>query len=866
MPAKSYATHIKAGDLTADYVAGYTWRFTLTVYTEIESINNRPSLDLIRAKISINGVLYDSVPRTSRETVNPETYKNIFTFNYTFSGPSAFVVSFSEVNRNNGILNINGGNSLNVPFYIETHIRVSQLIARNNHSPDLLIPPLDKAAEGKPYYHNPGATDINADSLAFKLVPPKQSYLVDVPNYQYPDGMTMNPVTGDLVWPNPVVGLYNIAYEVEEWRNGIRIGYVLRDMQIKVEPTENEPPVLYTPADTCIIGGDLYSDTVWATEPDGDLVNLYAYSGLLQPGTNQATFELANENPQSSPATGYIRWQTSCNSVRRMPYQIVYKADDVPVNDIPLTDVKSQTIQVYAPPVEVLSIEEGSNSLTLNWRPYICSSASAIEIFRKSCDSSSNDLAICDRNNILLSGYSKIAEVSAINLSYVDDNNGKGLSQGNYYCYVLKVKFPAPGSGESIISEELCGIPGKERPIPLMVSVLRTDINTGKIQIKWSRPMGMASNPYPNGFAYILKRGDGLSPAQFVPVDTIFNIQDTLYIDSLLNTTIPYAYQIELTSIDFIPGISSNHASSVHLTASPGSGKAFLNWKYYVPWKNSEREHIIYRKNPEDSSYSVINNLMVSGKEGSFTDTGLDKDDSVCYVVETIGGYCLDQLPSYLPNRSNEVCIIPSDSSAPCPPVLEISSECKSVITGSNNPFWTPQLSEACNPDIYSYNVYFAQREDLDPALLGSATDTFYIHKDSSSLAGCYHVTAVNLYGIESLPSNKVCSDICVKYTLPNLITPNGDNANDIFRPLPDMLNVESVNFQVYNRWGGRVFTHIGDPLILWGGTSSSGELLADGIYYYSAEVTYKRRLYPGDQNSILKGWVQIISSRDIKE
>lgn len=47
--------------------------------------------------------------------------------------------------------------------------------------------------------------------------------------------MTLDPVTGDLVWISPqMAGEYNIAFIVKEYRGGVLISSFIRDMQILV--------------------------------------------------------------------------------------------------------------------------------------------------------------------------------------------------------------------------------------------------------------------------------------------------------------------------------------------------------------------------------------------------------------------------------------------------------------------------------------------------------------------------------------------------------------------------------------------------------------------------------------------------------
>ena len=72
--------------------------------------------------------------------------------------------------------------------------------------------------------------------------------------------------------------------------------------------------------------------------------------------------------------------------------------------------------------------------------------------------------------------------------------------------------------------------------------------------------------------------------------------------------------------------------------------------------------------------------------------------------------------------------------------------------------------------------------------------------------------------------------------------------------------------FFVYNRWGAQVYYTDKDIHIYWPGTDTQGNQLDDGVYYYLAEVTYKRRLNPKDENTKLKGWVEILDELTQKE
>lgn len=103
------------------------------------------------------------------------------------------------------------------------------------------------------------------------------------------------------------------------------------------------------------------------------------------------------------------------------------------------------------------------------------------------------------------------------------------------------------------------------------------------------------------------------------------------------------------------------------------------------------------------------------------------------------------------------------------------------------------------------------------------------------------HWVSVNNDGCETREEFKVSyfdpSAIVANY-IPNVITPNGDGLND-------KLNIDIRDYSVYtdwridvfNRWGDRVF-HSQAPTLSWDGTTSFGEDLQLGTYFYIIEGT----------------------------
>ncbi|MBX9853645.1 MAG: gliding motility-associated C-terminal domain-containing protein, partial [Cytophagaceae bacterium] len=113
---------------------------------------------------------------------------------------------------------------------------------------------------------------------------------------------------------------------------------------------------------------------------------------------------------------------------------------------------------------------------------------------------------------------------------------------------------------------------------------------------------------------------------------------------------------------------------------------------------------------------------------------------------------------------------------------------------------------------------------------------------DIPSSPARYTVRASNQDGCETTDSILVYPADCLPLFIPNLITPNDDGDNDIFK-LRGFYNVTKL--EIYNRWGTLIY-HSEDYKNDW---DAPGE--SDGIYYYN--ITSKE----GD----FSGWVQIVNN-----
>lgn len=847
------ATHNRAGEITYKQISLLTYEITVTTYTY-----TGPGVQADRQYLGVSwgDNTIDTIERT-KEIILPNYYKwNEYKYVHTYPGIGTYQIVMEDPNRNADILNID--NSVDIKFAIKTILQINPQLGFNN-TPILLNPPYDKAARGQIFIHNPGAYDPDGDSLSYKLTACLGDNGSPIPTYEFPASTNrpiyVDPISGDLVWDAPpAVGKYNIAMLIEEWRDGVKIGQITRDMQIEVEETENKPPQFEPLKDLCVVAGDTVAFTVTAFDDHGfvrniggiidtvyDDIQLTAISGIFQLAESPPTFNQPVSGNRR--VSSEFRWITRCSHVRQQPYQIVFKAEDNN-SEIRLASYEDISIRVICPAPKNLTLEPSNSAILVKWSPSECTNNAGYIIYRKQrIYGYSPDT--CITGVPAYTGYTEVGRTqNATDNTFLDDNNTLGLTQGFEYCYMITAYF-SDGS-ESYPTIEVCTTLQRGTPVFTNVSVVETSTTTGKVQVIWAKPKDLDFNIIKPPFKYDLYRSPDLYGSAFQNPIEIFGIDDTTYLDQNLNTDDnPHVYKIGLynqSPIDmqwYLVG-SPGRAASPWLKLEPSDNSVKIKLDLNVPWINISYE--IYRLNKQTSIYDLVGTTDTT----EYTDTGLKNGEEYCYKVKSIGEYTDPDYVHPIINFSQIECIVPIDTTPPCSPDLKVTSQCDSL---TNRLLWT-NPNHYCSNDAVKYNIYYRTTIEGDLmkiASIDNPNDTVYDHHPSGqgntmeTMAGCYAVTAIDSFGNESHISDATCIDSCTYYKLPNVFTPDADGNNDLFTPFPYYF-VEKVDMKIFNRWGTLVYQTT-NPDINWDGKiANSSQYVVDGVYYYICDV-YEYRL-----------------------
>ena len=620
------ATHQRAAEITYSWLGGNAYEFTLTCYTYTPSPAGLQRDSLL---VQWGDGSEEYIPRVVLQNLGEDYTLNIYKQIHNYSTSGTYTISMEDANRNFGVVNV--PNSVMVPMHIETELVINPFLGYNN-SVQLLNAPVDKGCVGKLYLHNPSAYDPDGDSLSYRLVTCKGQDGIEIAGYTFPQAsqsFDIDPFTGELRWENPVMqGEYNVAFMVEEWRHGVKIGSVVRDMQILISSCSNNLPEIQCDDQYCLVAGQQLDFVISASDPDGDNVSLTA-SG--------APFEVAVSPAMLNPETAFgmqpqmeFLWNTTYAHIRNTSYQVVIHAkdDSAPVS---LTNVKTVTINVMAPKVQNFDAEVRGHDVAFSWMAYPCPNASALLVYRKAgCDGYAPE--VCETG--IRNGYQLVATLNDVHTtSFVEHD----LSQGVEYEYRILAQFP--DGALSIVSDAACVTLKNDSPLMTHVTNDSIDLVSGQVIACWARPKEI-DDQYVAPFSYALTRVlDGETSVVYEGADTTFldAVVDLAQAASLL-------YKVEMRDVNHQLMGTSTTVSAVMLSVSGTNNEALLTWTEAVPWIVDSTQVF------KEVNNHFVRMATVTGM--SYVDTDVESDETYRYYVRTFGHYTMEGILQPLVNYS----------------------------------------------------------------------------------------------------------------------------------------------------------------------------------------------------------------------
>lgn len=231
------AGSLLGADLQYAHVEGLTWSFTVITYVDPNGPADFPGL-----LFSMDGGNVDTIPRESQTLLTgdclSQIWRDVYTWQWTFSGPGIYSLKAWKGTRIN---------TVNLPDVPDNALCLSTTLIIDpgmvNSSPVFGAPQRTTYYYGNTLVHDPMVTDPDGDSLTFSPDVPagEDCYTIGTylgPELSTPDGdfTLLDPATGVFRWVQPnTSGMFNVVMRCWEWRDGIVIGSVKRNMTICVQ-------------------------------------------------------------------------------------------------------------------------------------------------------------------------------------------------------------------------------------------------------------------------------------------------------------------------------------------------------------------------------------------------------------------------------------------------------------------------------------------------------------------------------------------------------------------------------------------------------------------------------------------------------
>jgi len=353
----SFSSHLMGGQISATYLSSDTlgshyfveldvYRDTLGIQMSLLQSVEIYELDITNGSynlVSTNTISLGAsgTVATMSSVYGVEIYH--FADSITFPANGYYMIKWSDCCRNEAIINMSSPLTEQMEFL--TYVNVDS--ANPNSSPTYLAPPVIYLPANNIWQYNPLPFDPDGDSLVWSLSVPLSNnttvagyqYLSDTVLYSNITGIfTMDTITGEITWDPKMVGNFVASFAIQEYRNGVLVGAMSRDMQFVVVPdsTNAVPNVSFMQSPPTnnlgypyvkIMPGQNYEITLLASDADAnDIVSMDVYGEPFEM-LNPASFNVSTTG-NGNEIKGVFAWNPDISQVRYKPYVVVFRTTD----------------------------------------------------------------------------------------------------------------------------------------------------------------------------------------------------------------------------------------------------------------------------------------------------------------------------------------------------------------------------------------------------------------------------------------------------------------------------------------------------------------------------------------------------------
>ena len=263
-----------------------------------------------------------------------------------------WVISWSNCCRNSAITTLN--NPGGTGTYVSANLNTT--LSPCNSSPDFLTRPTPFVCLNNVVNYSHGVSDPDNDSLVFSLVTCRGNGGANV-NYSgsysgtnplTATGLSINSSSGALTFTPTAIQVGVLCIKVEEFRNGVKIGETVRDMQFRVINCPSNPPIVSgidssTTYQINVCANDNITFDLHSFDPDTAVGGTPTQNVTMtwNGGIQGANFTVNNNNPPSAT----FSWTPSNNFSGSNFFTVTVEDDACPL--------KAQNIFTY-----VINVDE----------------------------------------------------------------------------------------------------------------------------------------------------------------------------------------------------------------------------------------------------------------------------------------------------------------------------------------------------------------------------------------------------------------------------------------------------------------------------------------------------------------------------
>jgi len=668
---QGWSTHIVGGDFTYRWISGNTFELSLTLFRDCNGaalfdpeitigVFDRVT-DQLTDTLTMQLISTGSLQLAGSQCSPPPEIcveSGIYIKNIVLpNNPNGYYLSWERCCRNHTVVNIDNPGATGMVFYMELPDP-----ALHNSSPYFLNDPLPYMCENQPFEYNFGGMDPDGDSLSFELIIPSSgnssqsfpilpspvagpySNALFTPGYTLSNvcggsgPLTIDPVTGDITAVTNFVGIYAMAELVREYRNGVQIGMIRREIEVTVIICDdNSTPEIKSMGFGFPVGKknfEIYeSDSLCFSIDGNDITDslFISYSGDCFPGSGiNPPFAVTQNASGFKHVTTDFCWHTACGQGKSTPYKVKFEVKD---NGCPLPITVKYDISILVKPTplitppDLLCISfEDDHSIRIHWTD--------------TADDNRFLMYYLLYRNINGGAFTILDTLFNKKAGGYTDHTAFEMDKYNY-CYYLTALNSCAVSGN--FSNILCSDDAKNEKENYIEYVSVTGHN--QVELKLENFAGINTSTF-----YIFRReNDTISG--FQPYVTFTGLPEHSWKDLGVKTN-EKSYCYYLINEDACHNTSppSKEACTILLKGHSVPYINTINWSEYINWKGGVFDYEIYRKMERTVEFSKLTNVeyLVFDLE----DRALDYDfGRYIYQVKGIEGDGGNQAVSY----SNEV-------------------------------------------------------------------------------------------------------------------------------------------------------------------------------------------------------------------